>query len=76
LGTLQFGAVLPDLKDFVCGQIDFAVRMIRGAGIEDAQIQGGFAPFGSDLEHIVLVGANPSAADGLGPLHQSLNNFL
>ena len=49
---------LPNLMNFFHGEIHFALRVIRQAGLHQPQIQRGLAAFGGDFEHVVLARVN------------------
>ena len=68
--------VLPDFKNPVRRQIDFAFGLIFCVRVQHAQIQSGLPSLGSDFEHIIVLGRNSSAADGFGAGDQPFHNLL
>ena len=64
---------VPAREDFLHGEVDLALRDVRGLRIDEPHVEGGLPAVRGDRQHVVHVRRHPALADPLGPGEQGLD---
>ena len=73
---LLLARILIDLEDILHTAVHLAVRIVRQLRIQDAAVQGQFAAFVRDLEHVVILRQDTSIPDELRTIRQLIDHRL
>jgi len=76
LGSFGWSRVEPDLVDFLDGVVRFRIRIVTDVEKHEPHIERGFAPFGRDLQHVVVTRIYSPALDLLCASYELIDESL